>query len=62
MGRDLTTEYKTIKTETPPVIRERNGQMFIVLVAGTMEIEAPLGEWFAGEFVKRVILPKVFER
>jgi hypothetical protein len=62
MGRRVTSEYKTIKTETPPILRERDGRLFVVVVAGTTEIEAPLGEWFAGEFVKRVILPKVFER
>lgn len=59
MGRNLATEYQLIKTETPPILRERNGQWFVVVIAGTVEIEAPLGEWFAGEFLKRVVLPKV---
>lgn len=49
----------TIHTETPPVIREVDGQWFIVVTDGKTEMIARIGTWFAAQFATRVIVPKL---
>ena len=47
-------------TQTPPIIREISGQWFVVIVLDNQqEIAAPIGEWFAAQFITRVVLPKL---
>ena len=55
----MSSDYRTITTPTPPVLRERDGGWFIVVIAANLEIEAPVGPWFAHEFLSRVVAPLV---
>lgn len=55
----MSSEYRTIATTTPPVLRQRDGRWFIVVAAANLEVEAPLGPWFASEFMSRVVAPLV---
>lgn len=55
----MSSDYRTIATSTPPVLRERDGGWFIVVIAANLEIEAPVGPWFAHEFLSRVVAPLV---
>lgn len=49
----------SLTTETPPVIREENGKWFIIVTDGTTEMKAPIGAWFAAQFMTRVVVPKL---
>jgi len=43
----------------PPVLVERDGQWFIRITDGNLAIEAPIGEWFATQFITRLVIPKL---
>jgi len=53
------TDYKTKRVQTPPTIKEIDGQWFVQIHDGDLTLEAPIGEWFAAQFVTRVIIPKL---
>jgi hypothetical protein len=50
---------RSIMTDTPPTIREVDGKWFICVVGEDVEMWAPVGAWFASQFVTRVIIPKL---
>lgn len=50
---------KRLETQTPPVIREIDGAWFIVITDGETEMIAPIGAWFALQFITRVVIPKL---
>ncbi len=47
-------------SQTPPIIREDNGRWLIIITdPDGSQHAAEVGEWFAAQFVTRVILPKL---
>ncbi len=56
---DKAGEYQSLRTQTPPILRQRDGRWFIVTCTGNLEIEAPIGPWFAAEFLSKVVAPAV---
>jgi hypothetical protein len=56
------TEYRHIITPTPPVIRQRDGQWYVIVAHGELSIEAPIGQWFLSELFTKVIVPQIVTR
>lgn len=54
------TDYHLVRVDTPPILRQRDGKWFAVVIHGGLEIEAPIGKWFAAEFMVRIVIPQVF--
>ncbi len=54
------TSYHHVIVETPPVLKERDGKWFVQIVHGDLTVEAPVGSWFATEFMVRIVIPQVF--
>jgi hypothetical protein len=50
---------RTVTTKIPPVIREIDGRWFLVVTDGKTEITAPIGSWFASQFMTRVVIPQL---
>jgi len=47
-------------SQSPPIIREIDGRWFVVITDGDgSQHGAQVGEWFAAQFVTRVVLPKL---
>lgn len=49
--------HKSQMVHNPPTLREIDGQWFIVITNGKVEMLAPVGTWFAAQFFARVVLP-----
>lgn len=52
-------QMRSVTTQTPPIIREVDGKWFIVLTDGQTEMIAPIGAWFAAQFMTRVVVPQL---
>ena len=47
-------------THTPPIIREtENGWLLVITDTDGVQHAAPVGAWFASQFITRVVLPSL---
>jgi hypothetical protein len=53
------TDYRTIDTPTPPVLRLIDGALFIEVTNGSLTMRAPIGDgsWFFSQVVTKLVDP-----
>lgn len=53
------TEYQTITTDTPPVLRLIDGALFVEVICGEMTMRAPVGDgrFFFSQVVEKLLNP-----
>jgi hypothetical protein len=58
-GEEVVERYQVHRTDTPPIIRERDGRFYLIVASGPLIIEAEMGDWFMQQYMEKVMFPRL---